>query len=176
MSSPFAFSAIINKGNLVVAVNVDGVRLCLWTAVIKGHIVHPPYEERVWSPWQNDDDKENRKTWRKTCASPQGLTGVWTPDSAVRGWRLTAWAMVWPNGRFAWRCVSVCESYWVGNPQPATQPQGESCVLTPYSVRHSIHANVIAPETLTSLPPFVKVTSLILPNKLCSVRTFINLL
>jgi hypothetical protein len=64
----------------------------------------------------------------------------------VRGWRLTAWAMVWPNGRFTWRCVSVCESYWVGNPQPATQPRGESCVLTPYSARHSIHANVIAPR------------------------------
>jgi hypothetical protein len=80
-----------------------GVRLRLWTAATGGHIVHPPRDMSVESDGGMILTGENRRTRRKTSPGdtlspkiPQGLTRGRNWASALRGRRLTAWAMARP--------------------------------------------------------------------------------
>jgi hypothetical protein len=52
---------------VVVAVHVHWVILCLWNVAPSRHIVHPPGDVWVWRG--NDTDRENRRTLRKICPS-----------------------------------------------------------------------------------------------------------
>jgi hypothetical protein len=81
----------------------DGVRLRLSTGSTNGHIVHPPddtnLEGEVWMMMTG----ENRRTEENPvpvplCTSqiPHGLTRARTRFSAVKGRRLTAWAVAPP--------------------------------------------------------------------------------
>jgi hypothetical protein len=79
---------------------IYGVRLRLWTAATNGHTVHPPDNMSLKSDGGMILTGKNRRNRRKTCPSatlstinPHGLTRAWTWARAVRGRRLTAWAM-----------------------------------------------------------------------------------
>jgi hypothetical protein len=81
-----------------------GVRLCLWTAATKGHIVHPADDMRLENDGEMILTGENRRTRRKTCPvtfCPSKIPDWLTRASAVRRRRLTAWAMARPHG-YCW--------------------------------------------------------------------------
>jgi hypothetical protein len=53
----------------VVHVHVNGVRLCLRTAVTHGPIVHPPNDNEYGQPWWKYIDRRKQRTLRRACSS-----------------------------------------------------------------------------------------------------------
>jgi hypothetical protein len=89
---------------------VMGLRLGLWTATTSRHSVHPADEVSSESDvgmiyWQE------KPVPVPLCPPqiPRGLTRARTRDSAVRGPRLTAWAIALSSDRY----TSVSEKYWL---------------------------------------------------------------
>jgi hypothetical protein len=83
-----------------IVVHVNVVRLCLWTASASGPIVRPQVIYEHGEPRWNDIDRVKPKNSGKTCPSATLFTtnSTWSdqaanPASALRGRRLTAWAM-----------------------------------------------------------------------------------
>jgi hypothetical protein len=90
--------------------DLHGVRQRLWTATTNGHTVHPSDDTNLEGEGGMMMTGENRRTRGKSvplplCPSliPLGLTQF----SAVRGLRLTAWAMARPSLRFGSTSPSV---------------------------------------------------------------------
>jgi hypothetical protein len=89
-------------------VHVDTLRLCLWTAVTNWPIVYPP-DIWVWRAmvewyWQGKAEELGEKPVLVPLCPlqiPRGLTWARSWASAVRGRRLSAWAMARPLGQFA---------------------------------------------------------------------------
>jgi hypothetical protein len=85
----------------IVVVNVDGMRLQLWTVATNWRVVHPP--DNIWSwratakwHWQGKTKELGNKTVSvPLCQTqiPQAFIWAQTPVSAVRSRWLTAWAM-----------------------------------------------------------------------------------
>jgi hypothetical protein len=82
-----------------------GVRLCLWgTGPLTGPLSIPQMKnEQIWSSGGMTFTEENQRTRRKICPSAtcpplilHGLPWGRIRASAVRGQRLTTWAMAWP--------------------------------------------------------------------------------
>jgi hypothetical protein len=97
-----------NPLNLLFHVHVDGVRLCLWTAATKGfsvlaQLIYVCGEQR-WNdidrgkPSKSEEDLFHCHFVRH---NPTWKNWVRNRVSAVRGWRLTAWAMARSNMVFA---------------------------------------------------------------------------
>jgi hypothetical protein len=73
----------------VVIVLADGVRLCLWTAITNGPVVHPSDNIRIcWNPGGMILTAKNRRTRAKTCPSDtlSTINATWT-DPGLRGER-----------------------------------------------------------------------------------------
>jgi hypothetical protein len=92
----------------------DGVRLRLWTATTNGHVVHSPDDTNLEGEGGMMMPGENRRTEENPvpgplCTSqiPHGMTRPRTRFSAVRGLRLTAWAMARQYLRFGSTLPSV---------------------------------------------------------------------
>jgi hypothetical protein len=87
-------------------------------------------------------DRENRRTRRKTCPSatlptknPPGFTRARTRASAVRGRRLTTWAMARPTYYIYWKADYLHVTYpavrrypMLVSVDPAVMPHVEVCV------------------------------------------------
>jgi hypothetical protein len=67
-------------------IHVDGVKLCLWTAMTNGPTIHPPDNEYGEPRW-NDNDRENQRTRRKPCpsATRSTINPTWTDPGANPG-------------------------------------------------------------------------------------------
>jgi hypothetical protein len=93
----------------------DGMRLRLWTAITNGHVVHPPddtnleEEGGMMMTGETPIELEEKPVPVPLCPSqiPLGLTRARTRFSAVRGLRLTAWAIARPFLRFGSTSPSV---------------------------------------------------------------------
>jgi hypothetical protein len=79
-----------------------GVRLCLWTAATNGPVIHLQDDMWVWRPVEWYRQGKTEELWDKPVPVPLCLLQIpheinrarkWA--SAVRGWRLTAWAMAY---------------------------------------------------------------------------------
>jgi hypothetical protein len=100
---------------VLLVVHVDGNRLRLWTAATNGPVVHPcdyEYGEPQWYDIDKGKLKNSKKNLVPVPLSPPQisywLTRTQTQPSAVRGQRLTAWAMAQPSLCFSatvWRRV-----------------------------------------------------------------------
>jgi hypothetical protein len=77
------------RNKYLVAVHVDGVRLCLWTAATNEPIVHPQVIHEYGELWCNDIDWQHVRTLRNTCPSAtQSTTNpTWTDPGAHPGLR-----------------------------------------------------------------------------------------
>jgi hypothetical protein len=83
----------------LVVVHVDGVRLCLWTAVTNESTVHTPGDVNMENHFGMMLTGENRRTRIKTCPPqiPHELIRARSRASVVRGRQLTASVMARPS-------------------------------------------------------------------------------
>jgi hypothetical protein len=113
----------------------DGVRLHLWNAVTNGHIVHPPGDIWVWRTtvewyWQGKiEDVREKPIPVSLCPLqiPHGLNRARTRDLAVRGRRLTAWAMARPTYKLASPWVFYSYAWQTAQGQRTVQSSSPVC-------------------------------------------------
>jgi hypothetical protein len=111
----FKLLRYVNKSGLeilyiVFVLNVDGVRLCLWTAASNGPIVYPAGDIWIWRGRWNDIDRDNPRNLRKTCRMPlcPQISHRLTRSSALRDWQLTTRAMAWLCLCLYYALITVC--------------------------------------------------------------------
>jgi hypothetical protein len=67
INTPAAINFICARNHSIVVVHIDGVTLCLWTAVANGPIVHPQDDIWEWRAmvewyWQGKTEESGRET------------------------------------------------------------------------------------------------------------------